>query len=85
MDDLSVQKYREAFEKVMRDKAEDWGFNPESELDYYCLTEAEQEQHPLRGDFFSYTKQSTARLFSIFCEGARSEELKQALKKKENQ
>lgn len=81
MNDLSVKKYREAFEQVMRDKAEDWGFNPDEELDYFQMTEEEQAEHPMRGDYYCYIKQSTERLFSIFCAGARSEELKQAEKK----
>lgn len=81
MDDKSVHKYRADFERVMRSKAEAWGFDPEEELDYWNLTINEQEEHPLRGNFDSYVKQSTAQLFSIFCAGAKNEKLRQAKKK----
>lgn len=77
MNDLSVNKYRADFERIMRSKAEYWGFDPDIELDYWHLTEEEQEQHPLRGDFDSYVKQSTALLFSIFCAGVENEKMKQ--------
>lgn len=33
MDDLSINKYRADFERIMRSKAEAWEFNPNTELD----------------------------------------------------
>lgn len=78
MDDLSINKYRADFERIMRSKAEAWEFNPNTELEYWHMTEEEQAEHPLLGDFHSYVKLRTARLFYIFCAGAANEKMKQA-------
>lgn len=77
MDDLSINKYRADFERIMRSKAEAWEFNPDIELDYWHMTEEEQVKHPLRGDFRRYVKIRMERLFYIFCAGAENEKMKQ--------
>lgn len=74
MDDLSVNKYLEAFEEFMVRKAEEWGFDPEIQLEYYAMDEEEQAEHPLRGDFFAYRKLDTAQMFAIFVAGAKTVE-----------
>lgn len=81
IDDLSVHKYREDFERVMRSNAKEWGFDPEEKLDYWHLTINEELERPLRGDFKGYVEQSTSQFFSIFCAGAKSEKLRQEEKK----
>lgn len=38
------------------------------------MTEEEQAEHPLRGDFFAYRKLDTAQMFAIFVAGAKAVE-----------
>lgn len=83
MDDLSVNKYLEAFEEFMVRKAEEWGFDPSIQLEYYAMDEEEQAEHPLRGDFFAYRKLDTAQMFAIFVAGAKAVEASKEEKKAE--
>lgn len=83
MDDLSVNKYLEAFEEFMVRKAEEWGFDPSIQLEYYAMDEEEQAEHPLRGDFFAYRKLDTAQMFAIFVAGAKAVESSKEEKKAE--
>lgn len=48
------------------------GYGTAKDLDFYCLTEVEEKQHPERNGFNSYVSKEVNELFTFFMAGTRS-------------